>query len=113
MSQVETQAPAAPKAPLRLTLARTTAAEEIQNQLKIGQAIRDQRVRDQRDLDEARLEKQERELEAANKRLAELEKKPTATESVAGDAPKTEGEVSIDDAEYAKFKAMAEKDRAE
>jgi hypothetical protein len=59
----------------------------------------------------ARLERQERELAEANKRLAELEGKPV----VVTPAPEgtVEGEVAIDDAEYAKFKAMAEKDRAE
>jgi len=58
----------------------------------------------------ARIERQERELAAANKRLGELEGKPAAP--VAAETPAA-GEVVIDDAEYAKFKAMADKDRAE
>jgi hypothetical protein len=45
--------------PLRLTASRADAVRDIQAQVKIGQAIRDQRVKDQRDLDEARQEKQE------------------------------------------------------
>lgn len=58
----------------------------------------------------AQLERQQRAIEEANTRLAQLEKKPVM---VAGSEPATEGEVAIDDAEYAKFKAMADKDRAE
>ncbi|MCB9934039.1 MAG: hypothetical protein H6841_11535 [Planctomycetes bacterium] len=60
----------------------------------------------------ARLERQERELEAANSRLADLEKKPemVAAKKAEGEV---EGEVAVDDAEYEKFKAMAERDRAE
>jgi hypothetical protein len=59
----------------------------------------------------ARLERQERELADARRRLAELEGKPVV--AVPSGEPVLEGEVAIDDGEYAKFKAMAEKDRAE
>jgi hypothetical protein len=59
-----------------------------------------------------RLERQESELAAANKRLAELEKKP-AVVAAPKDGGEGEGEVVVDDAEYAKFKAMADRDRAE
>jgi hypothetical protein len=58
----------------------------------------------------ARLEQQQREIDEQNKRLAALEK-PTVIAPTDPAAPA--GEVAIDDAEYAKFKAMADKDRAE
>jgi hypothetical protein len=48
-----------PAKPLRLRGSRADASRDIQNQVKIGQAIRNQRLRDQRELDEARREKQE------------------------------------------------------
>lgn len=56
MSETQTTAP---PPPLRLTVSYADAARDLQAQVKIGQAIRDQRVKDQRDLDEARQEKQE------------------------------------------------------
>jgi hypothetical protein len=59
-----------------------------------------------------RLERQERELEEANARLAQLEKKPV-TVVAKSDTPEGGGEVEVDDEEYAKFKAMADRDRAE
>ena len=60
MTAIDTAPPTAPPpAPLRLMTLRAEASRDIQNQVKIGQAIRNQRVRDQRDLDEARREKQE------------------------------------------------------
>ena len=51
--------PEQPAKPLRLRGSRADAMRDIQNQAKIGQAIRNQRLRDQRELDEARREKQE------------------------------------------------------
>lgn len=59
-----------------------------------------------------RLERQERELAAANSRLADLEKKPAVVTAPKAEG-EAEGEVVVDDAEYAKFKAMADRDRAE
>jgi hypothetical protein len=42
---------------LKLTVTRAQASRDIQAQIKIGQAIKNQRVREQRDLEEARDEK--------------------------------------------------------
>ncbi|MCB9894874.1 MAG: hypothetical protein H6839_10520 [Planctomycetes bacterium] len=64
----------------------------------------------------ARLERQERELEAANKRLAELEKKPAVVKTEGKTAEgEGEGEVSADfsDADFEKYKAMQAKAQAE
>lgn len=59
-----------------------------------------------------RLERAERDLAAANARLEDLEGTPAkVTPKVEGEQP--EGDVAIDDEDYAKFKAMAERDRAE
>ena len=59
-----------------------------------------------------RLEKAERDLAAANARLEDLEKTP-AKIAPSGNGEQPEAEVAIDDDEYAKFKAMADRDRAE
>src|SRR5687767_12482389 len=42
---------------LKLTVTRAQASRDIQAQIKIGQAIKNQRLREQRDLEEARDEK--------------------------------------------------------
>ncbi|MCA8916808.1 MAG: hypothetical protein KDB90_15555 [Planctomycetes bacterium] len=63
----------------------------------------------------ARLERQERELEAANKRLADLEKKPVVAKTDAKVEGEPEGEVAADfsDADFEKYKAMRAKEQAE
>jgi hypothetical protein len=63
----------------------------------------------------ARLERQERELEGANKRLAELEKKPAVVAPKTTEGEKPEGEVAAEfsDADFEKYKAMRAKEQAE
>jgi len=53
------QAPQQERAPLALRRSRREASQHIRNQLKIGQAIRNQRIGSLWDLDQARVEKQE------------------------------------------------------
>lgn len=60
-----------------------------------------------------RLDKQDKELAAAKARLADLETMPAKGASKVEGEAAPEGEIAVDDAEYAKFKAMADRDRAE
>ena len=64
-----------------------------------------------------RLERQERELADANDRLAKLEKTPVVVKAASPDAADSEGEgdevvADFSDADFEKFKAMQEKERA-
>jgi len=56
-STVEKTGPSFIPPTLKLTVTRAQASRDIQAQIKIGQAIKNQRVREQRDLEEARDEK--------------------------------------------------------
>jgi hypothetical protein len=59
VQQQQPPPPPPPPAPLRLRVSRKDAAAQMQNQIKIGRAIKGQRIRDRWELDQARAEKQE------------------------------------------------------
>ncbi|MBZ0137127.1 MAG: hypothetical protein K8I27_12225 [Planctomycetes bacterium] len=98
------------------TLKQQVAALQDENARLSGQIDGIQPGEDGKPLDMStliiRLDKQDRELAAAKARLADLETAPAKSAlKIEGEMP--EGEVAVDDEDYAKFKAMADRDRAE